>query len=200
MDFFQSSMKAKDYYTSVFMESFLSNFWNAAKNLTSILNKEKIRFTFIGGFTRNYYTKVARTTEDLDILVDSRDKEKMENLPIGYIRDLTGRQRSFLLHTPKTNVDVLYSGESTGGKGLLFELPTNVSKTVDDLPLMTLENLIKYKLSSGIYSKRLHDFADVQVLIKDNNLKRSLAKENSFRGDLIKKYEEIWDLTCEGLQ
>lgn len=196
MDFFQSELNAKDFYTSSFMESFLKNFWDAAKNLTKLLKDNDIRFSIIGGFVRNYYTKEPRTTEDIDILVDQRDKEKIKTLPIGYIKDTSsGRGRAFTLHSPKTKIDILYSGESTGGKGIIFEKPELLSKEIDELPIMTLDNLIKYKLSSGIYSNRLHDFADVQTLIRDNDLKRDYAEEFSFREDLIQKYEEIWDIT-----
>ena len=186
-------MKKYKSIESQFMETFVRDLWKSLTNLTSILNKEKINFTVIGGAARNQYG-VSAITEDIDILVDVRDKEKMQNLPIGYIRDVSNKKaKVFSLHEPKTKIEVIYTGEEAGSTGsqIYYIDPKKISKKIKNVPFLTLENLIRYKLGSGLYGKgRLKDFADVIELIKANKL--SISYADSFREDLRIKYVELW--------
>ena len=142
-------------YKSKYMETYLKDMWDSIKNLSKILKDNNINFTFIGAAARNQYGHT-RTTEDLDILVAKEDKEKMLNLPIGYIKDISnGRGKRFKLHEPKTDIDVIYSGEISGDgiNGLKFLSPEKISHIIKGESFLTLKFLILYKLSSGINGK-----------------------------------------------
>lgn len=181
-------------YESQFMESFIRELWVSLLNLNKILKSKNINYTVIGGAARNQYG-INRITEDIDILVDIKDKNKMMELPIGFIRDVSNKKaKVFSLHQPKTKIEVIYTGEEAGSKGskVFYIDPKSVSHKIKGIPFLTLESLIKYKLGSGLYGKgRLKDFADVMDLIQVNKLSISFA--DSFREDLRNKYVELWN-------
>lgn len=172
-----------------------SNLPDAMKNMTKVLSENDIDFCFIGGVVvYNYGYK--RTTTDIDILVDIADKDKFLNLRGRFFkRAFEGATMNFLWNTPKASIDVLYSGTIAGnnGKGIEYLKPSKIKIIRHGLPMLDLVYLISYKLSTGIYSRRLKDFSDVQELIRINKLKRDFCK--LFRRDLKEKYLEIWDYT-----
>lgn len=176
---------------SLFMDSFNKELNRALKSLYSLLSEYKISFVFIGGVARNQYAP-SRITEDINILVNSYDLNKVKNLPIGYIRDLTGNGRSLKLHDPETYIDVIYTEDNTSGGIEYAQGFGQWINYIDDLPFLSLEMLVQYKLSSGIYGNRLKDFGDVQDLIAANRLDKEFAKD--FRQDLKDKYYEIFNL------
>lgn len=178
-------------YQSFYMESFIKDLKKAIKALTDLLKEYNINFTIIGGAARSEY-KVRKITEDIDIVVSKKDKDKMKKIPIGLMRDVSkGRAKVFHLHQPKTKVEVIYEGEISGDgiTGLVYISPEKISELHNDIPFITLKNLVMYKLSAG----RLKDFADVQELIKANKLKRDYA--DKFREDLKDTYIELFDMT-----
>ena len=76
-------------------------------------------------------------------------------------------------------------------KGIEYKEPHEIDKIKNTIPKLTLENMIQYKLCSGLYGKgRMKDFGDVQELIVINDLPKDYA--DSFRKDLKNKYVEIW--------
>jgi hypothetical protein len=163
------------------------------KKIVDIFKEHDISFCIIGGAARFKY-KVNKMTDDVAILVDKKDKDKIKNIPIGYLRDVSsGRAKVFNLHVPQTKVEVIYSDEVSGDgiHGLKYPLPTRISKNIGDVPYINLIALIQFKLSAGIYGNRLKDFSDIVDLICANNLSRNYAK--NFRKDLTPKYEELWD-------
>lgn len=194
MNFLYSDKSAKKYVESHFMESFIQDLKKSVISLTKLLKDYGINFTIIGGGARNEYGP-NRITEDVDILVDIKDKDKMLDLPIGFIRDKSnGRGKVYSLHEPQTKVEVIYTGEKAGDKrGITYIDPSKVSEEHYGVPFLTLKSLIEYKLSSGIYGKRMKDFGDIQDLISYNSLPKEYAINNNFRSDLANKYEEIWD-------
>ncbi|MGA2433949.1 MAG: hypothetical protein ABSG25_01550, partial [Bryobacteraceae bacterium] len=110
-----------------FMESFSSELKRVMRDITELLNKKGIHFCFIGGAAKNIYGSM-RITEDIDILVDKNDKQKMLDLPIGFIREITngrGRGKAFYWNDPKTKIEVIYDGEISGNntKGLKYKKP-----------------------------------------------------------------------------
>lgn len=181
-------------YKSQFMETHIKDLWKALMSLTKILKDNNINFTIIGGACRNQYGYL-KITEDIDLLIDSKDKGKMLTLPIGFIRELSsGRGKRFSLHNPKTDIDVIYTGEEAGSSesDIAYENPKNVSNIIKGISFLTLKNLIKYKLASGIFGKaRYKDFDDIGELIKRNNL--SIEYCNDLREDLKIKYIELWE-------
>jgi len=54
------------------------------------MKENDIRFIFIGGVARNKYGYY-KTTEDIDILVNKDDRDKMSKLPIGVIKELSNK-------------------------------------------------------------------------------------------------------------
>lgn len=180
-------------YQSYFMESFISELNKAIKMITSILKDRDISFCIIGGAARFKY-KVSKMTEDVDILIDKKDRDKLKSIPIGHMKDLSnGGAKVFNLHDPKTKVEFIYSDEISGDgvKGIRYPVPEKISKSIDGIPYITLKALIQFKLSAGIYGNRLKDFSDIVDLIQANHLKRNYALK--FRNDLKEKYEELWD-------
>jgi hypothetical protein len=176
---------------SIFMESFLSDFLKSMQAITKLLTEYGIRFCFIGGSTLPFYN-YRRQTEDIDIIIDSRDRDKLKDLPIGYIKDLSqGRLKVFKLHEPETRIDIITSGESMGNSNYKFPKPDAVSDDINNLPVINLYDLIRFKIIAGIYGKRLKDFGDVQELIKKNNLNENLM--NNEPNDIKNKYIEIWN-------
>lgn len=177
---------------SKFMESILSDFRKSLEEIAYLLKQYKIRFCFIGGIVLAFYG-YRRFTEDCDILVDSRDKDKLKNLPIGYIKDISqGRGKVFKLHDPETRIDVITSGEYMGNSTKYkFPDPEGVSDEIGNLPVIDLYDLIRFKIISGIYGKRKKDFVDVEELIKKNSLPESLMDKEP--DDISQKYIDIWN-------
>lgn len=174
-----------------FMGSFQTDLELTKKELKRIMKLYNIPFVFIGGVARNKYAS-PRMTSDIDILVSTKDKNKLKKIPIGYLKCLSKDSlKKFKLHEPKAEIEIIFSGEKAGNNlGIEYPEP----KTIDSGDnVMTLESLIKFKLCSGIYGKRYKDFGDVQDLIKERKLKKNFA--NRFRNDLKIKYEELWEET-----
>jgi len=189
-------MKYHKIYKSMFMESYVKDLWTSLKSISKLLKQFKISFTFIGGAARNQYG-YQKITEDIDILIARKDKEKMKNLPIGFIKDIGNKKgKRFLLHDPKTNIDIIYEDEISGDgvNGIKFLNPDRITNIIKSEPFISLKALIMYKLSSGIYGNaRYKDFDDIIELIKRNNL--SINYANKFREDLKNKYIELWNQT-----
>lgn len=176
-----------------FLESYISQLNLTKQRIKELLDYYNIPFVFIGGVARNSYIS-ARTTSDVDILVSLHDKPKMLNLPIGYIRCLsksTGRR--FILHDPKTEVEVIYSGDHAGDmRGIEFPEPEYIDNGNN---VMTLKSLVEFKICSYLYANRMKDAGDVQELILEKHLKRNYG--TGFRKDLENEYNKLWDMTNE---
>lgn len=174
-----------------FLESYIKDLELTKKQIKELLDSYDIPFVFIGGVARNEYARV-RTTSDVDILVSHKDKQKMLNLPIGFIRCLTkDSAKRFILHEPKTEIEVMYSGEKAGNnKGIEFPEPCKIDNGNN---VMTLKSLVEFKLCSGLLANRYKDYGDVQDLIKENHLPKNYAKD--FRNDLKELYEHLWEST-----
>ena len=179
-----------DDFLSDFMKNYLTESRGAVSSLDSILKSHNISYAIIGGMALLKY-KYSRTTDDIDILVDRSDKQKMDSIPIGFMRKMT--EKWFMLHEPKFKVEVIYSGEISGDgiNGLVFPSPSEINEIKDGISYISLDKLIEFKLSSGIYGKRFKDFGDVQELIKLNKLPKEYG--DKFRKDLKEKYIEIWE-------
>ncbi len=181
-----------------FMESFLDELKRVMKDITELLTEKGIRFCFIGGAAKNIYGS-KRTTEDIDILINKEDKEKMLNLPIGFIREISNKRgKVFWWHNPKTKLEVIYDGEYSGSniKGIRYKKPEDMTLYIDDLPLIDLYNFIEYKLCAGTYGalyRKEKDYADVKSLIKDKDL--DIHFGDDFREDLKNIYIRLWTET-----
>jgi len=178
-------------HENAFLEGYIKDLNLTKKQIKKLLDEYNIPFVFIGGVARNEYAR-ARTTSDVDILVSSKDKQKMLSLPIGYIKCLTkDSAKKFLLHEPKTELEVMYSGEKAGNnKGIEFPEPQKIDNGNN---VMTLLSLVEFKLCSGLLANRYKDYGDIQDMIKENKLPKNYAKD--FRKDLKDVYEDLWEKT-----
>lgn len=185
-------MKFNDIVSEYMIES-VQNVRKSVNKLNEILTEYGIRYCVIGGVGLQYHD-VIRFTEDLDILVHKDDKDKMEDLPPGLIRQKSSVV--YFMNDPVTKVEVLYSGTVSGGEGgLMFPDPKDISEEVDGIPVISLSNIIQFKISSGMYSKsnrEFKDFGDVLELIRKHNLNSDYSIKNNFRKDLSDKYSEIF--------
>jgi len=176
-------------YKSKFMESYITDLNKSIKNIIELLKKYRINFSIIGGTARNQYG-YQKITEDIDLLIAKEDKEKLKNIPIGYLKDISNkRARKFQLHDPETIIEIIYEGEISGDgiHGLKYPSPEVISKN----NIISLKYLIMFKLSSGLYGiGRYKDFDDIFELIKRNKLTKDYA--DKFRKDLKEKYAELW--------
>jgi hypothetical protein len=175
------------------MESYVKERTEVMKAITRVLKSKDIDFCFIGGAALPEYN-YNRMTEDIDILVSKKDKEKFLSLTGTYLkRKFKDAEKSFYWNNPKTQIDVIYSGDKAGdkNKGIEYKEPHTISKIKDSLPTITLKNLIQYKLCSGMYGiARYKDFGDIVALIEVNKLSIDFA--DKFRDDLKEKYIQLW--------
>jgi hypothetical protein len=158
----------KNAYTSMFMESYVDNLSYALSALSKVLRDNSIRFCILGGASLPYFG-YNRTTEDVDILVDDRDKGLLKNIPPSYLRDISGTGRVFRMHNPLTKVEVIYSGDMLNGKNRTpYKRPEEIREPTSNY--ITLYWLILYKIESQLHNPHRGDFRDVVQLIKENDL------------------------------
>ena len=141
-----------------------------------------------------------RTTDDVDVLVDSSGlkatHEALEGL--GYVAPFPGSKQ---LRDTETSVRVefLVTGQYPGDgkpKPVAFPDPRDTAIEIDGICYVKLPTLIELKLASGMTNTgRLKDLADVQELIRVLRLSRDFGSQlNPFvRG----KYEELWQGVAE---
>lgn len=179
---------------STFMLTELNSLKRSIIALHTILSDHNINYVIIGGIAIEEYG-YARFTEDIDILVDLKDKEKLLNIPPGFIQSIS--DRTFYLHEPKIKVEVLYSGDYTGAHndGIQFISPKKLLEYRGGIPFLTLPHLIEYKISAGMYgnNRKYKDYNDVIMLIQKHKLPRNLGITNNFREDLNTEYIKLFD-------
>jgi len=168
----------------------VKTYYEEMKYISSLFDKYDINHVFIGGALLPMY-EYYRNTGDVDILVDKKDKNKIKNISIGYIK-FSDTYRHGIVHKIKTAIDVLYSGDKIGDKGNL-KLPNvdGVKSIQKEIPVLDLKKLIEFKLGSGLYANdRFNDFPDIKYLIKYNKLKKEFIQ--NIEKELVQKYQELW--------
>lgn len=189
-------MKNRD-FRSQFMEQFITSLSGAMQSIADILEGHGIEYCFIGGaavIKQGY----ERMTGDVDLLIAIRDRRAWElDLRPYYHVDRAKNPKGVVWNSPEMAVDVIFSGRLAGEgfgakRGLVWGDPIELSETRDGFPFLTLDNLIQYKLSTGLYvhNRGLQDFADVQGLIQGRHLEFSFG--NQFRSDLRAKFQRLW--------
>lgn len=145
------------------------------RRLREALEKEGIRYVVIGAFALSAH-HFRRATEDVDVCVRADDLARFRERYVGTMyQTVEGRSRRF--YDPQTQVtfDLLISGDLAGrvsrNKQIRFPDPDD-SVTVEDLPTVSLEQLIELKLVTW----RVKDMADVIELIRRNNLGEDFAE------------------------
>jgi len=160
--------------------------------ICKLFDEKDIDYCLIGGASLPTY-RLNRATEDVDFLLYVGDVSKLKGLIGVYFKPrYPNSTRTLIWNQGNILVEILYSGEVSGSTGgLVFQKPSDLSRDHNGLKIITLENLIQYKLSSGTYGRRTKDISDVEELIKLNNLPSDYSK--NFRKDLVKQYGICWD-------
>jgi len=179
--------------TSHFMIESANTLNQSMTQIHDILDKKGIRYVFIGGAILGKYG-FYRMTEDVDLLIHKDDKEKFKKLSPGWFK-LNDTARKGKFHKTKTLIDILYSGDNVGDSSILMPEPGEVSVLKDNIPILSLQKLIEFKLTSAVYAKnRLQDLGDIQRLIIINKLSKDYV-DHLDDEKLKAKYVEIWDDT-----
>ncbi len=150
-----------------------------------VLAEANIPSLVVGGYAVQEHG-YARFTSDVDIVVPNV-AEALSVLSINGFRENPGSTMTVTDRISKVEVDLLPGGGSVGPGPLKLPMPVAVSTqpAIADLP-----TLIEIKLSSylGSPGSRLKDLADVQELIKSNNLARDFKVDTAVQ----QKFDELW--------
>ncbi len=151
----------------------------ALEFLRDALSQEKIPFGLIGALALRHHG-YSRFTEDIDILTTPEGLDRIHEMLIGRgLRPLSPGLRKKLCQTQfKVNVDVVTAGEHAGSDESPTVYPSPDSDAFvdrDGIRVATLEKLVEFKISSGIWGHRVRDLGDVQKLIQVNRLTEAFA-------------------------
>jgi len=172
----------------------------AAEKLVAILEREQIPYAIIGALALNQYG-YRRVTVDVDLVMREQDLQEFKRrwLGRGYAERAPGTGK--LIDTELgVHIDVLSTGRFPGDdkpKPIAFPDPTTTAIRGAPFALLPVERWIELKLASGmVAAHRLKDLADVQELIREGKLPRTMAEDlNSWVRD---KFLELWDAVDAG--
>ncbi len=150
--------------------------------LRDLLAHEGIPFAVIGALAMRQHGYV-RHTEDIDIVTTAAGLERIHARLVG--RGLVARgpglRRKLRDPARKVDIDVLVAGEHAGAPGspIVYPKPdeASYSTVTEGIRYAVLNDLIAFKIASGIWGKRPLDLADAQSLIKANRLDESFATQ-----------------------
>ena len=140
------------------------------------LEKAKIPYVVVGGMAL-YIHNYRRATNDVDLLLTPEGLAEFRKrfVPKHY-EPLPEHPRHFLDKMNQVKVDILVTG-GIPGRGhatpIRFPDPTVVGEVIDNTRVVNLAMLIEMKLAA----RRYQDFADVENLIKFNDLDESFANK-----------------------
>jgi hypothetical protein len=144
------------------------------------LAQENIPFAVIGALAMRQYGYV-RFTEDIDIVTTPGGLELIHQRLIGrgLLPRAPGLRKKLKNTVHQVNIDVIQSGEHAGSpeSPIIYPAPSDAAFILapDGVRYASLPSLITFKLASGLFGRRLRDFADVQALIKANDLPEDFA-------------------------
>ena len=147
--------------------------------LRDAMAREKIPFALIGALALRH-RGYSRFTEDIDILTTPEGLDRIHEALIGsgLVPAAQGLRKKLRQTRLKVNIDVVTAGEHAGSDGSPTVYPSPDSDAfvdIDGIRVATLEKLVEFKLSSGIWGHRVRGFGDVQELIGANRLTESFA-------------------------
>jgi hypothetical protein len=146
------------------------------RRLARQLEKSGIPYAIMGAMAVNAHG-AERTTSDVDVLLTRDGLEQFRQQFLGKAYDpVEGRARRFVDRQNGVTVDVLVTG-GYPGRGrqapFTFPNPTEASEEIEKLRVVTLPQLIQFKLAARRYS----DFADVVFLIRVHNLDEAFVQQ-----------------------
>jgi hypothetical protein len=133
------------------------------------------------------YEEQARTTEDIDVLVDARALDVLDGLLASHGFERSGESR--LRHvTTGVRVDLLFAGAPLPRAGAgVYPAPESLSASVSDADVVGLVGLLDLKLRS----RRHRDDADVVELLKRVGEGRYIELEASMAPAMRPRLSEL---------
>jgi hypothetical protein len=172
----------------------------AAQKLVSILESEQIPYAIIGALALNQYG-YRRVTVDVGLVMREHDLQEFKRrwLGRGYAERQPGTGK--LIDTELgVHIDVLSTGRFPGDdkpKPIAFPDPATTAIRGAPFALLPVERWIELKLASGmVAAHRLKDLADVQELIREAKLERTIA--DHLHPWVRDKFLELWDAVDAG--
>lgn len=150
------------------------------RRLAESLAAESIPYAVLGGLALGEHGYV-RMTDDVDIVLTPWGLERFVSTFVGrgYAPAFPGETRAFRDAETGVRVEILVTGEYPGDgkpKPVSFPDPDASAIEVDGIRVIELPRLVELKLASGMTAPdRLRDLADVQELIRAENLDDSFA-------------------------
>ena len=166
----------------------------ALEKLVQTLDAQGIPYAIVGAMALNEFG-YQRTTVDVDVLLTREGLAafKSSNLGRGYLEKFPGSNnlRDAEHHV---DIDVVLAGSFPGDgkpKPVVFPDPAVAAERGARVALLPLAMFLELKLASGMTAPdRLRDLADVQELIRIEQLPRGLSDRlDPFVRD---KYVELW--------
>ena len=151
------------------------------ERLAQHLDELGIAYSLVGGYALILHG-VRRFTEDIDLLISADGLSQLHEHLIGrgYVQ-ITPGGRNLRDAETGVRIEFVLTDEYPGDgkpKPLAFPDPEMVTETRQGIKVINLKSLIELKLASGMTAKsRLQDLADVQRLIKQNQLTAEFAKQ-----------------------
>jgi hypothetical protein len=155
----------------------------ALEALRRRLSQEGIPFAVIGALALRHYGYI-RHTEDIDILLTPEGLEMVHATLVGkgLVPRGPGLRKSLREAEHEVNIDVVTSGEHAGASDSPVVYPPPDSSAFVDVAgirLPTLDSVIEFKIASGVWGHRTQDLADVQRLIRINDLTETFVERLS---------------------
>ena len=144
------------------------------------LKKESIPHALIGGFALAAYG-VARATQDIDLLVDGSDHQKVKQVMLNAGFKLVHESAEVLQLSGIGQLDILYANRDLSLKMLANSKRFNQFP----LPIVAIEDLIGLKIQAYVNDpkREYQDKADILALLQNNT---------EVNYDIIKKYADIF--------
>jgi hypothetical protein len=161
------------------------------RRLVKRLDKAGISYVLVGGMAL-FFHDYRRATNDVDLLLTEQGLAEFRQrfVPKNYA-PTEGRPRHFVDKTSRVEIDILVAG-GIPGRGhptpIRYPDPSAVGELIDSISVVNLPTLVQLKLAA----RRHQDFADVEKLIRFNDLDESFAErlDPSVRRDYIECLEE----------
>jgi hypothetical protein len=175
----------------------------ALVELAKSCDREGIAFAVVGALALQRHGYV-RFTEDIDIVTTREGLDRVHAALIGrgFMARGVGLRKKLRDTIHKVNIDIITAGEHAGAADspLAYPPPDDAAYGHVDrgVRYATLEALIAFKLTSGIWGKRPKDFVDVTELIKANTLDEGWA--DTLIPELRAKFRELVAASREELE
>jgi hypothetical protein len=145
------------------------------RRLARRLDRARIPYAIMGAMAVNAHG-ARRTTDDVDLLINSHGLERFRERFVGrWYEPVAGRPRRFVDRQSGVTIDVLVTGGRPGfgqPTPLRFPEPRGAARVIEKIRYLKLPRLIELKLAA----RRHYDFGDVVFLIRVHDLDESYLK------------------------